>query len=122
MKKYYIFFFIVLLFYFIYPRSDYVELNHLSIIREIKFKCEKNYNITLKEIIPQKKDNGIHYQYKDYSFSGESFDSLKREISNSNKNFYFKHVHLLKTNCSEYQELFSLFSISSNKVKVKKLS
>ena len=122
MKKYYIFFFIVLLLYFIYPRGDYVELNHLAIIKEIRLSCRNNYQITLKEIIPQKKDNGIHYQYKNYSFSGEDFNSLKNEIHESDKNFYFKHVNLVQTDCFNYEDFLSLFSIPFKKVKVKNLS
>lgn len=121
MKKYYIFFGITLLFYFFYPTRKYVELNHLSIIREIHLSCKKNYQLTLKEIIPEKKDNGIHYQYKNYSFSANSFSSLKKKIQKSGKNYYFNHVNLIKTNCSKYKDFTSMFSIPLKNVKVKDL-
>ena len=115
MRKYCIFLIILIFLFIYYPREKYVELNHLAIIKEIDINCLDFYNVTLKEIIPEKKDNGIEYQYHNYYFNGDDLFTIKNDISNYKKKLYLKHLRVFRTNCNNYKDIKKVLNISPRK-------
>ncbi len=96
---------------------EYKELNNLVIVKEIEVKCnDKKYNVKLKEIIPEKEDNGIKYKYKDYEETGTSLKEIKKELEkNTNKKFYYRRTNYLITNCSNEEDILKTFNIKKKK-------
>ncbi len=81
---------------------EYRELNDLVIVDSIGLDCEKN-TIYLKEIIPEKDDNGIEYKYKYYKFN--DIDKIK-----SNK-FYLNNSKYIITNCHNTKDFLNTYNI-----------
>ena len=81
---------------------EYIELNDLAIIKEIKIECKNNnYEVTLKEIIPKKDENGINYEYKYYKEINNSLDKAYKNIEQSiNKKIYLDKAKTIKYNCT----------------------
>ena len=46
---------------------EYKELNNLIIVKTIEVKCTgKEYDVKLKEVLPEKEENSVEYKYKNY--------------------------------------------------------
>ncbi|MBQ8131239.1 MAG: hypothetical protein IJ193_01970 [Bacilli bacterium] len=74
-----------------------MELNHLIIIDKVSILSKNNtYFITLREIVPQRQDNGIDYSYHYYRYRVSDFEEFKELIQK--KRFYFSKVKSLTTN------------------------
>lgn len=72
----------------------YKELNSLSIISSITIsKDDKKYNVTMQEIIPTKKEDGVSYIYKYRQSSNENLEKAFKKITNhSPKTIYLNKV------------------------------
>lgn len=78
----------------------YNELNNLAIIDNIgvSFK-EDNYTIYLREIIPTKDNNKMHYEYKIYDVTTNNLDiALHLLQTKTKKQLYLKKVKSLIIN------------------------
>ena len=96
MKKYLFIILIVLIISLFIKIPEYKELNNLKIIEGIGLECINNNKILyLKEIIPEKDDNGIEYDYKYY----------KVNFNNLNNKYYLKNTKYIITNCSNTIDL-----------------
>ncbi len=95
--------------YIILPIPNYIELNHLHIIKTITIECNKEYKITLEEVIPKKGENGIHYKYKTYK---KEMKELKKE-----RNFFYNDTKYLYTNCSNIKKIIKTFQIHPKIIK-----
>ena len=96
---------------------EYKELNNLIIVKEIEVKCKDNeYNVKLKEVIPEKEDNGIEYKYKDYKEKGTNLKEIKTSLEkNTYKKFYYKRTNYLITNCNNEKDIMKTFNIKRKK-------
>ena len=88
---------ILILSLFIIKISEYVELNNLAIIESMAISYKDDiYQVHIKEIIPERGDEGISYRYKYYSSNSEN---LKKAIINiekkSNKKVYLNKTKIL---------------------------
>lgn len=93
----------------------YVELNHIHIIEEISITCSNNYyQVTLKEIIPIKEDNGIEYRYKEYTKTGDKLIDIKKSFDDE-KYFFYKDIKTIKSNCISKEKIKSIFKIKKRK-------
>jgi len=102
------------------PIPKYRELNHLSLIHTIEVTCTKNeYIVNIKEIIPQKEDNGITYKYKTYKVKGNTLSIIKKELAEK-KTFYYQGIKKLITNCSNTNEIIDTFSLNIKKTKIER--
>ena len=101
----------------IIPIPNYVELNQLVLLDSITVTCSsKNYEISVKEIIPKKEDNGIKYDYKTYKASGGNLLSAKKVLEKDiSKKIYYQGIKKITTNCSNTEEIFTTFSIKKTK-------
>ncbi len=72
----------------------YEELNSLSIISNITISIkEGKYNISMQEIIPSKKEDGISYTYKYRQSNAKNLeDAIKKITNHSPKTIYLKKV------------------------------
>lgn len=96
MKKYLFIILIVLIISLFIKIPEYKELNNLKIIEGIGLECINNNKILyLKEIIPEKDDNGIEYNYKYH----------KVNFNNLNNKYYLKNTKYIITNCSNTIDL-----------------
>ncbi|MBR4619204.1 MAG: hypothetical protein IKO49_07860 [Bacilli bacterium] len=85
---------ILLITFFITSCSKYEELNNLAIISNITITYKnKNYIVTMQEIIPKEKNNKVEY---DYNYRTGSSKRLKNAFSNiinhSPKKIYLKKL------------------------------
>lgn len=70
---------------------EYEELNNLAIIETIGINYNNEiYTIYLKEIIPEKKEQGIKYEYEYYQGEGKSIKNAYAQILKKTK----KKIHL----------------------------
>ncbi len=74
--------------------TKYEELNSLSIISNITIeKNENTYKVTMQEIIPTKKENGVNYNYKYRTGNSKNLEKAFNNIINhSPKKIYLKKV------------------------------
>lgn len=91
---------IILIIIYISKIPPYNELNNISIIDGIGIeKKDLNYILYLREIIPNKKENGITYEYKIYQ---ESTENILKGIENlqkkNKKKLYLNKVKFIVTN------------------------
>ena len=91
---------IILIIIYISKIPPYNELNNISIIDGIGIeKKDSNYILYLREIIPNKKENGITYEYKIYQ---ESTENILKGIENlqkkKKKKLYLNKVKFIVTN------------------------
>lgn len=91
---------IILIIIYISKIPPYNELNNISIIDGIGIeKKDSNYILYLREIIPNKKENGITYEYKIYQ---ESTENILKRIENlqkkNKKKLYLNKVKFIVTN------------------------
>ncbi len=91
---------IILIIIYISKIPPYNELNNISIIDGIGIeKKDSNYILYLREIIPNKKENGITYEYKIYQ---ESTENILKGIENlqkkNKKKLYLNKVKFIVTN------------------------
>lgn len=102
MKKI-IFILLVIISIKIIPIPEYVELNNLAIIKEIKINCKKNtYEVTLKEIIPKKEENSINYEYKYYKEEKTSLETAYQNIEKKiHKKLYLDKAKIIKYKCKK---------------------
>ena len=108
-KKLILLIFICIFSYTILPIPTYIELNHLHIIKTITVECNEEYKITLKEIIPKKGENGIHYECKT--------SQRKMKILTKERNFFYNDIKYLYTNCSNKKEIIKIFNIHPKQIK-----
>ena len=85
---------VILLIIFCTGCMKYEELNSLSIISSITISKEDNkYNVTMQEIIPTKKEDGVSYIYKYRQSSNENLEKAFKKITNhSPKTIYLNKV------------------------------
>lgn len=85
---------LVLLIIFCTGCIKYKELNSLSIISSITIsKNDNKYNVTMQEIIPTKKEDGVSYIYKYRQSSNENLEKAFKKITNhSPKTIYLNKV------------------------------
>ena len=81
MKNTIILFIILFIFSLFVKLPKYKELNNLKIIDKITIECD---NYILREIIPNKDNNGIEYEYKYYK---------ERELNNNK--YYIKKAKVI---------------------------
>ena len=86
------------------PINPYIELNHLNIIHKIKVTCKNQYQIEYYEILPQKEDNGIKYEYKKYHVESKDLIKGLQKIENK-KNIYKKKAKIIIKNCKNKKEI-----------------
>ena len=91
---------IILIIIYISKIPPYNELNNISIIDGIGIeKKDSNYILYLREIIPNKKENSITYEYKIYQ---ESTENILKGIENlqkkNKKKLYLNKVKFIVTN------------------------
>lgn len=112
MKKYLLLSFMIIIGFFL-PITDYVELNHLMIVKDIGLDCKDNiYHLYMKEIIPKKEDNGIQYDYQIYQGEGATILKAYQDLSNhTNKKIFFKNTKSIITNCTNTKDLIKTFTI-----------
>lgn len=102
MKKYIFIILIVLIISLFIKIPEYKELNNLKIIEGIGLECINNNKILyLKEIIPEKDDNGIEYNYKYH----------KVNFNNLNNKYYLKNTKYIITNCSNTIDLINNYKL-----------
>ncbi len=107
--------FIIILFIFltnIFFVPKYNELNNLAIIDNIgvSFK-DNNYTVYLREIIPTKDNNKMHYDYKIYEETTSNLDNaLVLLQAKTKKQLYLKKVKTLLIN-TESDEVISKLKI-----------
>lgn len=72
--------------------TKYEELNSLSLISSITIEKNNNiYKVTMQEIIPTKKENGVDYNYKYRTGNSKNIESAFNNIINhSPKKIYLK--------------------------------
>lgn len=90
----------ILIILFIYFVPTYNELNNIMIIDKVKVMKDNNtYNITFREVIPKRNNNGIIYTYK---YHKTKVNNINKSISNieknTNKKLYLSKVKSLITN------------------------
>ena len=91
------------------PIPKYVELNHLILVDSIEIECSNNqYHVSFKEIIPKKEDNGIEYEYKTYTKSGDNLDNVIHQIE-EDKPFYYKRAKIDINNCKNKKIIKNYF-------------
>lgn len=97
---------------------EYKELNNLIIIKTIEVKCTNSgYDVTLKEVLPQKEDTSIEYKYKKYEDSGNNLKEIKKTIeNNTNKKFYYGKTSYLITDCANENEILKTFNIKKKRI------
>ena len=98
MRKYLFLFIITLICLCSFNIPKYRELNELKIIEGIGYDCLNN-KIVLKEILPEKDDNGIEYKYKIYN------------IKKINNDFYLKNTKYIITNCDNTSSLINKYKV-----------
>ena len=112
MKGNLILFILIFLSFTFLPIPKYVELNNLNIIKTITVDCDDDITITLEEVLPLKKENGIQYQCKEYQENDNSAEKAKKRLEDSNKKvFFYNDVEYLYTNCSNIAFIKRLFNI-----------
>lgn len=112
MKGNLILFILIFLSFAFLPIPKYVELNNLNIIKTITVDCDDDITITLEEVLPLKKENGIQYQCKEYQENDNSAEKAKKRLEDSNKKvFFYNDVEYLYTNCSNIVFIKRLFNI-----------
>ena len=81
MKRKISFYLISILILYILPKPEYRELNSLGIVHSIHIQCiEEEYKIELEEIIPQKENNSIVFQYKKYRITEKEIQNTKKDL------------------------------------------
>ena len=98
MRKYLFLFIIALICFCSFNIPKYRELNELKIIEGIGYDCLNN-KIVLKEILPEKDDNGIEYKYKIYN------------IKKINNDFYLQNTKYIITNCDNTSSLIKKYKV-----------
>ena len=116
MKRKLLIFLLGIILLILLPTPQYRELNHLIIIHSIKVHCQEQvYELTLKEIIPKKEENGIRYTYKEYKETGSNLKEIKDKIENkTRKEFYYRGTKKIITNCPNPHSILSIFSLPKN--------
>ena len=101
---------------FFIPIPNYIELNNLILIKSIDITCNNNdYLIKMKEVIPQKEDNGITYKYKEYEEEGNNIKLIKERIeSQSNHKFYYQKAKIKIHNCTNKNIIIKHFQIKES--------
>lgn len=96
----------------------YKELNNLIIVETIEVKCKNNgYSVELKEILPQKEDNSIKYEYKKYKDEGKNLKNVKKSIEKkTQKKFYYGKTQYIITNCSNEDEILKVFNLKQKRI------
>lgn len=91
---------IILILLFIYIVPPYNELNNIMIIDTIKVeKINNKYNISFREVIPNKSNNSINYDYKYHKVTTKSINKAISLIEKKeNKKLYLSKVKFLITN------------------------
>jgi len=79
MKKTIILFLILLIFSFLIKQPKYIELNNLHIIDKITIYCDKTI---YREIIPNKDNNGLKYNYKYHNKLNKNYYTKKAKVIN----------------------------------------
>lgn len=117
MKKILIILFIVLELSLI-KIPKYTELNNLAIIEEIAIEEKDNhYTIILKEIIPQKKDQGINYEYEYYQDTSTSISKTIGKIAKkTKKKLYLNKAKSLITNITNSNEIIVELNINPSSI------
>lgn len=92
MKKHFII--LIILISFITGCSKYRELNHLSIISTITIDYKDGeYHLTLQEILPEKGENKVDYNYKYHESTSPNLSkAFNNIIGNSPKDIYLEKV------------------------------
>lgn len=74
--------------------SKYRELNHISIISTITIEYKNNeYHLTLQEILPEKGENKVDYNYKYRETTAKNLtQAFNNIINNSPKDIYLEKV------------------------------
>lgn len=99
---------LILISFLIIKIPKYVELNHIHIIKEIQIICNQGfYEVSLKEIIPIKKDNGVNYQYKTYLEQGTSIHKIKDKLDHHN--YFYKDADIFMNHCHHKERLKKQF-------------
>ncbi len=112
MKKYLLFGLIIIVSFFFLPREEYLELNQLAIIKKVEVVClNQKISVSLIEWIPKRNNNGIKYDKKKYSFEGNTFSDIKKEIEKESKKMDYYYVKDFNTNCSNKKKLIEYFQI-----------
>ena len=89
----------LLIILFIYFVPKYNELNNIMIIDKVKvIKDNNTYNITFREVIPKRNNNGIIYTYKYQAKFNNINKAIKKKKKNTNKKLYLSKVKSLITN------------------------
>lgn len=90
----------LLIILFIYFVPKYNELNNIMIIDKVKvIKDNNTYNITFREVIPKRNNNGIIYTYKYHKTKVNNINkSISKIEKNTNKKLYLSKVKSLITN------------------------
>lgn len=102
MKKYLFIILIVLIISLFIKIPEYKELNNLKIIEGIGLECINNNKILyLKEIIPEKDDNGIEYNYKYHKVNSNNLNNI----------YYLKNTKYIITNCSNTIDLINNYKL-----------
>ena len=71
---------------------EYIELNNLKVIESIEYDCDSKF-LYLKEILPNRDDNGIEYEYKIYK--------RKKDKILENKTFFLRDTKKFTSTCSD---------------------
>ena len=111
MKRKISFYLISILILYILPKPEYRELNSLGIVHSIHIQCiEEEYKIELEEIIPQKENNSIVFQYKKYRITEKEIQNTKKDLEKKyHKKFYYKGMKNFTTNCDQKTDILSYF-------------
>lgn len=96
----------------------YTELNNLAIIEEIAIeKKDNNYTIILKEIIPNKKDQGINYEYEYYQETSTSISKTMNKITKkTKKRLYLTKAKSLITNITNSNDVIVELKINPSTI------
>lgn len=91
--------------------SKYKELNELSIISAITISYEKNeYHLILQEILPEKGENKVDYNYKYHESKSKNLNTaFKNIIGNSPKYIYLEKVQNIIIDNKEKEKISKAF-------------
>lgn len=98
MKKFFILTLCILFILAVFKIPEYRELNNIKIIESIGYDCI-NDKIYFKEIIPEKDDSGLDYNYKIHY------------IDKINKDYYLKSTKFIITNCDNTNILINKYNL-----------
>lgn len=99
----------------------YGELNNISVIDKITIKCNNDYyDVTLREVLLLRKDNGITFKYNYYRNRTDDIINIKDDYTKKyHKVFYYDKVKSLETNCVNTDIFKDTFNkkLTINKIK-----